>query len=396
VIGAAIALAIFFTVIIPALLYIQRLQTLFMQETSRRLQYELERIHESVKVHLSLALRPGEGHVIFLIVENIGLLSVNVPTIYLESSTRGLLTYPAEEILEKTFFAPGEIYEKNTEQYFQRSDEVIRTKIVTLRGNSFISESIGPKQLPYLLLVSVENMAASAEYAIRVSRSGTEYGCVLSGVMSDQACGDLAEYKLVARMPGESGVAVFMAAPGSYRVELLKDGQPAGIGPQMVTVFQDVVLRFTLPQPSLPAKAPLSVSTHLPNNAIVVIQSTGGTVIIPYEVSLKSNSEPMQNIKIGLTVTCSGLSCNPTSVETIIDKILPGESFSGSFTITINDDSQESKYGGSLSYTISIKEATGSLTKKVYEGGDIENPSTIKTIIVCRPSTSDGKLVCRQ
>lgn len=394
VIGAAIALAIFFTVIIPTLLYIQNLQTLFMQEATKRLQYELERIHESMKVHLSLASRPGEGYVIFLIMENSGTLSINVPTVYLESSARGLLTYPAEEILGKAFFAPGEIYERDTGQYFQRSDEVIRAKIVTLRGNNFISESIGPKQLPYLLLVSLENMNASAEYTVRVYRWGTDHGCILSGIVADQLCGDLAEYKLVARMPGESGVAVFMVAPGNYRVELLKDGLPAGIDPQLVTVFHDTVLRFRLPQPSLPAKAPLSISTHLSDNTVVVIQSTSGMVIIPYEVFLKSNSEPMQKIKIGITISCSGLTCNPTSAETTIDKLLPGESFSNSFTININDENVENRYGGRLSYTISIREATGTLTGRVYTGSDIENPSITKSIIVCRPD-SNNKLTCR-
>ncbi|MEM1655845.1 MAG: hypothetical protein QXY27_05965 [Nitrososphaerota archaeon] len=104
VLGTAIALAIFFTVIIPALLYIQSLQSLFMQEVSRRLQYELERIHEKLNVRLSLALRPGEGYVIFLIIENTGTLSVNVPTVYLESTGRGLMTFSSEEVLGKSFF----------------------------------------------------------------------------------------------------------------------------------------------------------------------------------------------------------------------------------------------------------------------------------------------------
>lgn len=399
VLGTAIALAIFFTVIIPALLYIQSLQSLFMQEASRRLQYELERIHEKLDAHLSLALRPGEGYVIFLIIENIGTLSNNVPTVYLESSGRGLMTFSSEEILGKSFFAPGERFEKNTKQYFRSNDEVIRAKVVTLRGNGFVSESIGPKQLPYLLLVSLENMSSGALYTVKVSRSGTEYGCVSAGITSSDPCSDTAEYDLIARIPGESGVAAFMSAPGKYRVEVLVDNNPINIPPKEAYVFQDTVIRITLPKPSIPEKAPLRINSPSSDNTMIILQQQTGDIYILYTVSLGNNSEPLRNVKIKVTIPtggCSGLtSCNVLLSEKTISRLLPGESYSSIFTIRVTDDTQndQKKFGGLLKYRISIIEALGEFTQKKYSGSSsIEIVEIERQVVICRlyrPGSND-------
>lgn len=399
VLGTAIALAIFFTVIIPALLYIQSLQSLFMQEVSRRLQYELERIHEKLNVRLSLALRPGEGYVIFLIIENTGTLSVNVPTVYLESTGRGLMTFSSEEVLGKSFFAPGELFERGTGQYFRSDDEVIRAKVVTLRGNGFTSESIGPRKLPYLLLVSLENMISGTIYTIVVSRSGTEYGCVLAGVASNNPCGDIARYNLTALTPGESRVAVFMVAPGKYRIELFKDNAPSGIPSQEVEVFQDTVLRITLPKPSLPAKAPLRIDSALSDSTTVVLQQQSGSIYIPYMISLGNNSEPLRNIRIEISIlTCSGLSsCSITKSVNIVSRLTPGEPYFGAFTVRITDDTANDykKFGGLIKYKISMVEATGELTQKKYSSSDMDFAEIQRSIFVCRLNATNYALICK-
>lgn len=391
VLGTAIALAIFFTVIIPALLYMQSLQSLFMQEASRRLQYELERIHEKLDAHISLAQRPGKGYVIFLIIENIGTLSSNVPTVYLESSERGLMTFSSEEILGKSFFAPGERFEKNTEQYFRSNDEVIRVKVVTLRGNGFVSKSIGPKQLPYLLLVSLENMSSGVLYTVKVIRSGTEYGCVSAGITSNYPCGDTAEYDLIAHFPGESGAATFMVAPGKYRVEVFADNKPINIPPEEVYVFQDTVIRITLPEPSIPEKVPLRVNSPSLDNTMIILQQQTGDIYVPYTVFLGNNSEPLRNVKIRVTIPtggCSGLaSCNVLSSEKTISRLLPGESYSSYFTIRVTDNTQndQRKFGGLLRYRINIIEAWGEFTQKKYSGdSSIEIVEIEKQVVICR------------
>jgi hypothetical protein len=54
VVGTAIALMIFFTVVIPMWIYMQNVQTLFMDEVSRRLRFEVEKVNEDVEVTASL------------------------------------------------------------------------------------------------------------------------------------------------------------------------------------------------------------------------------------------------------------------------------------------------------------------------------------------------------
>jgi hypothetical protein len=52
VVGTAIALMIFFTVVIPMWIYMQNVQTLFMDEVSRRLRFEVRRLMRLLRSRL--------------------------------------------------------------------------------------------------------------------------------------------------------------------------------------------------------------------------------------------------------------------------------------------------------------------------------------------------------
>ncbi|RLG06385.1 MAG: hypothetical protein DRN59_03140, partial [Thaumarchaeota archaeon] len=142
VIGTTIALAILFIIIIPLIIYTQGLQTLFMQEASRRLQYELERIREELEVHATVGPNPvQEGLPLYVLLRNPGTLSVSIPTIYVESDIHGLRRYDVSILL-----VPGQsiVYELPYRISVNPPDKV-RVKIVTLRGNGFYSEKVDPQ-----------------------------------------------------------------------------------------------------------------------------------------------------------------------------------------------------------------------------------------------------------
>ena len=216
VIGTAIALAIVFTILVPLIIYTQELHTLFMQEASRRLQYELERIHQKLEVHATVGPNPvQEGLPLYLILKNPGTLSVSIPTIYVESDVHGLRRYDVSILL-----VPGQsiAYELPFRVSVNPPDRV-KVKVVTLRGNGFYSEEINPQEPPYILLATVSNLNLGYRYQVEVEVVG-DYGCVSPGVGSGEICGSRATYSFSAQELGESDIAAFMVTPGNYSVSL--------------------------------------------------------------------------------------------------------------------------------------------------------------------------------
>jgi hypothetical protein len=93
VVGTAIALMIFFTVVIPMWIYMQNVQTLFMDEVSRRLRFEIEKVNENVEVTTSLQppeLNPFGYRSVVVTLRNKSPVEVVVPAIYVESNRAGL------------------------------------------------------------------------------------------------------------------------------------------------------------------------------------------------------------------------------------------------------------------------------------------------------------------
>ncbi|MEM2366568.1 MAG: hypothetical protein QXL06_06550, partial [Nitrososphaerota archaeon] len=349
IIGTAIALSIVFIVLVPLFLYMQSLQSIFMQEASRRLQYELERLNERLEVYISMSkdLDSYGRRQLYLIAHNPGVLSVEVPAIYLESKVEGLkkMELPIEGGGGEGYLtiSPGQKLTKRLEFYFKPNiDDEVRVKIISRRGNNFASEnSIGPVRLPYMLIVTVENMFIGYKYKVEVEVSDrdrygnvNEYGCVLSALQERSAsgCNTLDEYVIVPQTPsGGAGVAFFMVAPGSYIVRL-KVESPEGsesvfgsYGP--FDVIDDTNIRIVGPTLPTPLKIPLRVQTSY-TNVISILERNGMSITIPYIISLGNQSEPLRRIKISIGADCIGCIIDEQSVwEITLTRMHPGESY---------------------------------------------------------------------
>lgn len=405
IIGTAIALSIVFTIIIPLFLYMQSLQSLFMQEANRRLQYELERLNERLEIYVSLSKNiDGFGRrQLYLIVTNPGIISVAVPAVYLESGAEGLRR------LEHSFLiSPGQKIIRRLDHHFSpHIDDEVRVKLVTLRGNSFISkDTIGLRKLPYLLIASVENMTIGFKYIVKVEVSGeSEYGCILSEVSqlggSGEICGTMEEHTLIPyTYTDRDGIAVFMVAPGSYIVKLivkdLHDNVLFEYEWSILDVQDDVILRLSGPPIASPKKIPLRLYT-LSYNTVSILTDDVGVLMIPYIVSLGNQSEPIMNLRLNITINehigLSSVTVN--QYENVITRIHPGESYVGYFILNVKDDSAGKfiKYGGKIRFSISIKEALGEISRRSYPPDHIEVPTISSMITLCR-TNSTGVLYC--
>jgi len=414
IIGTAIALSIVFIVLVPLFLYMQSLQSIFMQEASRRLQYELERLNERLEVYISMSkdLDSYGRRQLYLIAHNPGVLSVEVPAIYLESKVEGLkkMELPIEGGGGEGYLtiSPGQKLTKRLEFYFKPNiDDEVRVKIISRRGNNFASEnSIGPVRLPYMLIVTVENMFIGYKYKVEVEVSDrdrygnvNEYGCVLSALQERSAsgCNTLDEYVIVPQTPsGGAGVAFFMVAPGSYIVRL-KVESPEGsesvfgsYGP--FDVIDDTNIRIVGPTLPTPLKIPLRVQTSY-TNVISIFEKNGMSITIPYIISLGNQSEPLRRVKISIGADCIGCIIDEQSVwEITLTRMHPGESYVNHVELVVTDDE---KPGGVIKFKINVIEAVGEFSGKIYTSiaGDFESPEANGMITLCKVD-SDGYLHC--
>ena len=384
VLGTAIALVIVFTVFIPLIMYLQSLQTIFMQEANRRLQYELERIHEKLEVHLSIE-PPGGGernHRVYIEIYNPGILTVSIPTIYIESRYKGIVEIPKGK---EFTIAPGERrVERLEEFYFSPGDEndVIRVKVVTARGNGFISkEVIGPKNLPYHLIITVSNMTFGRRYAVKVNSSVT-WGCVLLPTLQDPGCGETRRAVLEPQSFNDTeGLVVFQVAPGSYTVSLydITDNPDSGesLIPEMILeVYDDMILNLPIPEIKWPEVAPLRVGVIHKNLTIIAGENENPEVVIPYLVSLGTIAEPLRDIQLEIISSEGPCKVKPPNQdeEWKIPKLYPGETYLANFTMRCNSM-------GRVDYSLEITEAYGVLSNKYYE--KFEKSSAWGVIKVC-------------
>lgn len=377
VLGTAIALVIVFTVFIPLILYLQGLQTIFMQEANRRLQYELERIHEKLEVHVLIA--PPRGGVlnyqVYLWIYNPGILTVSISTIYIESKNKGIIEIPkGKEIM----IAPGERrIERIEEFYFSPGDEndIIRAKLVTARGNGFISkETIGPRNLPYNLIITVSNMTFGHRYDVVVDASEYEYGCVLLPGQGGSGCGMIRRATLEPQSFNDTeGLVIFQVAPGNYHISLrdLTDNPDSGaqITYRNIEVYNDMVLNLLIPEIRWPEIAPLRINVIHRNLTLIVSEYEKREVVIPYLVSLGTIAEPLKDIKV--EISCNGGSCGLYEIP----KLYPGEAYLANFTLTF--DYQP----GTIEYYMRITRANGTLSGKSYEV--FQKSSDQGTIKIC-------------
>lgn len=396
IIGTAIALSIVFTIIIPLFLYMQSLQSLFMQEANRRLQYEFERLNEKLEVFVSLSKNSdGFGRrQLYLVLYNPGILSIGIPAVYIESRVEGLRR------LEKSFLvSPGQKLIIPLDFYFSPTlDDEVRAKLVTLRGNSFTSEEpVGLRKLPYMLLITVENMTIGYKYLVEVEVAGSsDYGCVLSEVSQHggigENCGTKEEHVLIPYTSTDrDGIAAFMVAPGSYVVRLIvKDLKSRTVFEDewnIVDVHEHTIIRLNSPLVQAPEKIP--VRLHTPSNKIIMIISNSSDVLtIPYMLSLGNQSEPLLDIEVNIAVI-EHFGLNAVTIsqnKKNITRIIPGETYVDFFIVNIQDntDREHVKYGGRISFMIYVDRAVGELSGKTYSSNDLISPIATGVITLCR------------
>jgi hypothetical protein len=345
VLGTVIGLLIFFTIVIPMWIYMQQLQTLYMDSVNRRLIFEAEKLRENLDIMLTLtssADTPGQYQPV-LNITNSSPIETAVRAIYIESNINGVLRVSDEPLL----LAPGEKAVRRLNYQIQ-PNEVVRVRLATARGNSFVSDyEIGPKKLPYLLAISLNNLSVSSVYRVRVATEGD--GCVLPSA-SDSALDYCRAELWVKRYVevrdlgsstgriGREEVFVFNVAPGRYVImaEVMRnDGSWGTIIPlhaRSLVVDSHTLLRFNVTQYSWPII--LRITSTMPK--LIVFNTTNAptarlnlSFILTYDASA-----PGPTINATVQIEPVDFTCyNPTELGIV--RLNPGDSASATFTCEI-------------------------------------------------------------
>ena len=383
VVGAAIFVAIIFTIIFPLMLYVNTLYDLYMREASSRLSYEVERFNEKLEVHASTSRPDALGRApIYVILHNPSQLEVKIVAFYIESKLRGILPI---ELSNPIVLAPGASTSYHAPFTIDPNDE-ITVKAVTARGRTYTAPEIriGPKHLPYILFVTVENMSLGNWYEVKVASDGM-IGCVSPGISLNEICDDVASYMILPpailrlskvndRKPVPIGYAFFHVAPGSYTVSLLEieQGKPPKLVDHVRVNVTDgdvhVLLRSEFGEPLTTMTILLASNntvTLIANGTLIPPHRPEGDVVVPFTISLGNASEPLENINISLSIT-QNLSLNIIKPPSrTVHYMLPGESYSSTFIIHVNDLDWLLFPGGWLEYEVTVS-GKGSYTENNY------------------------------
>ncbi len=370
IIGAAIAIAIFFTIIVPTWMYMQGLQATYMEEVGRRLQYELERLNEKLEIHATLTPPDAFGRrILHAVIFNPSSIAVTIPSIYVESTRTGLQQIPVNLVL-----TPGQLVTISLGYVVQPGEEVT-VKAVTSRGNGFTAPEtlLGPSNLPYLLIVSVSNMSQGYMYEVEVR--AVELGCVspAAGEFAEGCQSVASESFWPYGATDKERVSAFMVAPGTYRVRLrVYEWVGSGWGllesfdiPE-VNVTDHTSVRFTLPPRPSTAPIPLRIHSPRPNSIWTLMGSDYERVLIPFKISLGNLSTPLRNIDIELEITGQeGVDIIPEVTSVTVKRLDPGETFSGYFTLQVKLG--EGSLKGQITYTLRISGAVDEETAKAID-----------------------------
>ena len=406
VLGAAIFVAIVFTIIFPLMLYMHVLQDLYMREASDRLRYEIERFNEKLEIHVSTGKPDALGRAtIYAYLYNPSHLEVNVVAFYVESKLRGLIPI---ELSTPIVLAPGAQMVYHIPVTIDPDDEVT-VRAATARGRSYSAPEVGlsVRKPPYIIFVSLTNTSSRSWYRVIIQANGV-VGCVSPGVSINTICQEEANYTIpppaIFRLfdkddakPAPTSYAFFHAMPGSYTVHLTEvfiddNGNVVEnmIASTMVNVTgRDVHLVFEL-EPKEPL---MSMSVLLPSNNTVTLIPDGnppqGAVWIPFTISLGNMSEPIEDVRVRLS-RCTGhnITVVPRISTVDVSYMLPSESYTGSFEVFVQDDSQNSSKGGWIEFEVTVS-AKGSFTGSTY--GDLATVNGM--VYVCVPRRIGGEPV---
>ena len=392
VVGAAIFVAIVFTIVFPLMLYLNALHDLYMREASSRLSYEVERFNEKLEIHASTGRPDALGRApVYVLLHNPCQLEVKIAAFYIESKHRGILPI---ELSNPIVLAPGTSMSYHVPFTIDPDDE-ITVKAVTARGRSYTAPEnrLSVKHPPYMLFVTVENMSLRSWYRVRVESNGV-IGCVSPGISLNQICQENAEYTITPsailrlfkannRKPAPIGYAFFHAMPGSYTVyliEVMLDDH----GNVVEQTVDHTILNVTDGDVQVffqsEFREPLTTMTILlaSNNTITLIPfdpfhpPPRGDIIVPFTISLGNMSEPLENVNISLSITQTQ-SLNVISItpsRRTVHYMLPSESYSSFFIIHVNDHDWNrlpfpTWMGGWLEYEVTVS-GKGSYTGNNY------------------------------
>jgi hypothetical protein len=407
VVGTAIALMIFFTVVIPMWIYMQNVQTLFMDEVSRRLRFEVEKVNEVVEV--SASLQPPELHPfgrsrLFMTLRNKSPVEVVVPAIYVESSKIGL-----QKIDKQYKLAPGEVIREPVADFILEPDEVVVVRIPTLRGNSFASNLIGPNNLPYMLVVQLSNASFGYWYRIRVATVlgdiNRVVGCVSarSDLFATGCRLEAFTWKFVSSPDDLNIIAAFNVAPGVYEVSAVRctsfGSGCADIPPGAVPVEVDsskVVELGAASRVVIQRPLPLRVTPLLQNYTFVASNNTDVVMVsVPFLVTLGNNTEPLFNVDVRVEVlNADNLTATlsiPGSGRIMIKRLSPGETYFGVVVFQVNDERRRGSLGGYFIYRISLAGATGQVSRENYSPSDFEFAEAVGAVVFCRAGFVGGE-----
>ena len=394
VVGAAIFVAIVFTIIFPLMLYVNTLHDLYMREASSRLSYEVERFNEKLEIHASTGRPDALGRApVYVIFHNPSQLEVKIVAFYIESKHRGILPI---ELSNPIVLAPGASISYHVPFTIDPDDE-ITVKAVTARGRSYTApeDRLSVRHPPYMLFVTVENMSLRSWYRVRVESNGV-IGCVSPGISLNQICQENAEYTITPsailrlfkannRKPAPIGYAFFHAMPGSYTVHLIEvmlddhgnvveqtvDHMTLNVTDGDVQVFFQSEFREPLTMMTI-LLASNNTVTLIANGTLIPPHLPEGDIVVPFTISLGNMSEPLENVNISLSIiqTRSLNVISPSSRT--VHYMLPSESYSNFFIIHVNDPDWLLFPGGWLEYEVTVS------GKGSYTGNNYNNLATVK------------------
>jgi len=410
VVGAAIFVAIVFTIIFPLILYLNTLHDLYMREASSRLSYEVERFNEKLEIHASIGLFAGR-HALYVLAYNPSQLEVKIVAFYIESKQRGIVPI---ELSNPIVLAPGASMSYHV-PFTMGPDDEVTVKAVTARGRSYTAPEtrIGPRHLPYILFVTVENMSLRKWYKVKVAPDSI-IGCVSPGSSLNEICNDTASYIIVPpailrlhkfnnEKPIPIGYAFFHVAPGSYTISLFEielGGSSKLVDHVRVNVTDGdvhVLLKSEFGEPLTTMTVLLASNntvTLIANGILIPPHPPEGDIVVPFTISLGNASEPLENV----TVTISSYKAHDLDPhidirpkKRVIHYMLPGESYSSFFIIHVKDLHPVTPLhplGGWLEYSVKVS------GKRSYTNGPDYTITVKGRSYVCVVVNGEGPPFC--
>jgi hypothetical protein len=388
VLSTAIGILIFFAVIIPTWLYMQQLQTIFVDEVNRRLIFEAEKLRERVQVEPYIMYEGSGRYRLYVRITNLSPLETTVTGLYAESNVQGVISLTNNPIV----LSPAESRVIRTEYLLRCQSaadcEVVLLRASTARGNSFVSPySIGPMKPPFVLVVSLANLTASTDYDVIVSVKEGSLGCIMPPARNEiRACDkevgvrryvDVRSEVITSSgsvSVGREEVFYFTVAPGNYTLKvMMRDGQGrwtpiTSIGDTApIQVTGDTIVRVDAriggPQTIiLRLSSPVSRLVLFNSSDTNTPLSVNLTFFVHYD---RLSSGPMINFTVGIAISSTDGAgfCSNNVVK--VNGTVPGDTVPVTFSCS---------FGQSVpaSYTIVVS----------INGASIEVPSSIGTFNV--------------